>query len=247
LPPGEYPTFESPAFMIQLIQNLFRKINIDIKRIRPENNTWLIQRNIKTILDIGANTGQFAKRFNQIIPQAKIYSFEPIKRCYAELQKNTAGINIQTFNIALGDKEEEVEINISQHTPSSSLLEMADLHKEVFAGTDFKEKETITVKRLDDVAASFGKLENVLVKIDVQGFEDRVIRGGEETLKKVDTIVIETSFRELYHGQLLFDGIYRQLTELGFVFGGNLTQAFNKKDGSILYAESLFFNTRFKN
>ena len=233
--------------MIKLIQNIFRKFNIDIKLIRPENYTWLLKRNIKVILDVGANTGQFAQRFHEIIPQAKIYSFEPIKHCFDELKKNTKDINIQAFNIALGDKEEQVEINISKHTPSSSLLEMADLHKEVFAGTDFQQKETISVKRLDDVAPQFGKLENILLKIDVQGFEDRVISGGQETLKQVDTIVIETSFQELYHGQLLFDGIYRQLTDLGFVFGGNLSQAFNPKDGGILYAESLFFNTRFKN
>lgn len=233
--------------MIKFVQGIFRKFNIDIKLIRPENNTWLLKRNIKVILDVGANVGQFAERFHAIIPDAKIYSFEPIKGCFDELKANTAGLNIEVFNIALGEKEEQIEINISKHTPSSSLLEMADLHTEVFKGTEFEEKETITVKRLDDIAPQLGKLENILLKIDVQGFEDRVINGGAETIKKVDTIVIETSFQELYKGQLLFDGIYRQLVDLGFVFGGNLSQALNPKDGSILYAESIFYNTRFKN
>jgi len=234
-------------FMIQFIQNLFRKLNIDIKLIRPENNTWLLKRDIKVIIDVGANIGQFAQRFHKIIPEAKIYSFEPIKHCFEELKVNTAGINIEVFNFALGDTEEQVDINISKHSPSSSLLEMADLHKEVFAGTDFQQKETIIVKKLDDIMPQLGELENILLKIDVQGFEDRVIRGGQETLKKVNTVIIETSFQELYHGQLLFDGIYRQLTDLGFVFGGNLSQAFNPKDGDILYAESIFFNSRLKN
>src|ERR1700744_6590546 len=106
--------------MIKFIQNLFRKFNIDIKLIRPENNTWILKRDIKIILDVGANTGQFAQRFHKIIPGAKIYSFEPIKHCFGELKTNTADLNIETYNIALGDKDEQVEINISKHTPSSS-------------------------------------------------------------------------------------------------------------------------------
>jgi hypothetical protein len=120
---------------------------------------------------------------------------------------------------------------------------MADLHTEVFAGTNFVEKETITVKKLDDLFNELNVDGKFMVKIDVQGFEDRVIKGGIESLKKADSILIETSFEELYEDQLLFDGIYQLLTGIGFIFKGNVTQAINKKDGRILYAESLFINS----
>ena len=101
----------------------------------------------------------------------------------------------------------------------------------------------IQVKKLDDIAPELGELGKFLVKIDVQGFEDRVIKGGLKTLKKADLIIIETSFQELYKGQVLFHGIYELLSELGFVFMGNYSQSYSSKDGSILYAESLFSNT----
>ncbi|MEO6520873.1 MAG: FkbM family methyltransferase [Mucilaginibacter sp.] len=230
--------------MIKFIQDLFLSAGIILKKVRPENNTWLTSRGINTIIDVGANTGQFAERFSKILPDAKVISFEPIKGVYDELVKNTANLNVKTYNCALGDKDEAVEINISKHSPSSSLLEMANLHTKVFAGTEFEKKERITVKTLDGIALELGNLGKFIVKLDVQGFEDRVILGGKETLKKADLVILETSFQELYVGQMLFNGIYDLLNELGFEFRGNLSQALNPKDGSILYADSVFANTR---
>ncbi len=229
--------------MIKIVQDFLHSLGLIIKRVRPENNNWLKGRMIETVLDIGANTGQFALKINQILPQARIYSFEPIRKCYQELLVNTSAIPVKSFNLALGEREETVEINISKHSPSSSLLEMAQLHQDVFAGTNYVEQELIQVKKLDDIAPELGELGKFLVKIDVQGFEDRVIKGGLKTLKKADLIIIETSFQELYKGQVLFHGIYELLSELGFVFMGNYSQSYSSKDGSILYAESLFSNT----
>jgi FkbM family methyltransferase len=229
--------------MIKFVQDILFKMGLIVKLVRPENNLWLQTRNIKNVLDIGANTGQFAIRINEILPNVNIISFEPIKKCYEELLINSRDLKIKAFNFALGEVEEAQEINISAHSPSSSLLPMADLHKEVFAGTNFVEKEKINIKKLDDVIPGLILEGKFMVKIDVQGFEDRVIKGGLETLKKADLILIETSFEELYKDQLLFDGIYQLLVGIGFTFKGNLTQAINKKDGRILYAESLFFNS----
>ncbi|MCU0354276.1 MAG: FkbM family methyltransferase [Cytophagales bacterium] len=226
--------------MKQRIYDFLYALGLDVKLVRSENTRWLQNRNLRAVLDIGANTGQFAQRIHELLPNAQIFSFEPISECYNELVRNTASIGVKTYPFALGDSNESVAINVSRHSPSSSLLEMADLHHQTFAGTEYDHQETIQVKRLDDVAATLSLPEPFMAKIDVQGFEDRVIRGGGETLRRADLIVIETSFRELYKGQVLFDGIYSQLKELGFVFAGNWTQAKSPADGSILYAESVF-------
>jgi FkbM family methyltransferase len=229
--------------MIKFVQDIFYKMGLIVKLVRPENNKWLQNRNLNYVLDIGANVGQYANLVHEILPKAKIISFEPIKGCYDELVEKTKNINVKAINCAIGDVNEQQEINISAHTPSSSLLNMADLHTEVFAGTDYVKKETITVKRLDDVFPELNISGKFMVKVDVQGFEDRVIKGGLETLKKADSVLIETSFEELYKDQLLFDGIYQLLIGIGYVFQGNYTQTFNKEDGRILYAESFFVNT----
>ena len=226
--------------MKKAIQNFLYSVGLDVKLVRPVDNRWLTNRNLDSVLDIGANTGQFAEKIHAILPEAQIYSFEPIKHCYEQLLVNTQGYKLKAFNIALGETEEEVEINVSKHTPSSSLLEMAQLHKDVFEGTDFVAKEMIQVQKLDSFADGLGNLGKFMVKIDVQGFEDRVIKGGENTIRNAELVVIETSFRELYKGQLLFNGIYNLLHDLGFDFKGNVTQTLDERDGSILYAESLF-------
>jgi FkbM family methyltransferase len=228
--------------MLKLIQRSLYSLGLSVKLAKPENFKWLQERDIETVLDIGANVGQFATKINAILPKARIISFEPLSNCYQELATKTATKNVSAFNFALGEEDGQVEINVSKHTPSSSLLDMAQLHKDVFSGTDYAGKETIKVRRLDDVVSELGDLGKFLVKIDVQGFEDRVIKGGMKTIQQAELIIIETSFKELYKGQLLFNGIYNLLNGLGFEFQGNMTQCFNKADGSILYAESIFSN-----
>ena len=83
------------------------------------------------------------------------------------------------------------------------------------------------VKRLDDfiIENNIWLEKEILVKIDVQGVEDKVIRGGIETLKKAKIVITEVEFVELYEGQVLFDGIYEQLNKLGFKFKGTIGTA----------------------
>ena len=83
----------------------------------------------------------------------------------------------------------------------------------------------------------------MLVKIDVQGFEDRVLRGGERTIREAKAIIIETSFVPLYEGQPLFSDIRRQLTGWGFVYAGSVGQIRSRTTGEVLQEDSLFLNT----
>jgi hypothetical protein len=77
----------------------------------------------------------------------------------------------------------------------------------------------------------------------VQGFEDKVIAGGPETIRKAKAIIIEVSFRELYEGQPLFEEIFELLSDKGFKFMGNLYQLLSPIDGAPLQADALFVRT----
>jgi FkbM family methyltransferase len=226
----------------QTFYNLLYSFGLNVKLVKPENNLWLTELGIEAVLDIGANDGDYARRISQILPEAQIYSFEPIPSCYQQLLEKTKALKIIAFPFALGEKEEELSINVSAHSPSSSLLGMATLHEEMFEGSGYVKSEMIIVKRLDDIAIQLNLKKKYLVKIDVQGFEDKVIKGGIETIRHASIIIIETSFQELYKGQMLFGEIHDLLQSLGFRFGGNLSQAKFWKDGSFLYADSVFFN-----
>ncbi len=229
------------------IKGLFQFFGISVRRYIPPSYGWIYARNITAVLDIGANTGQYALAISKILPESKIYSFEPIKKCYDDLIINTEKLNIETFNFALGENEYETEINVSSHSPSSSLLRMTDLHKKLYSHTKNFTVEKISVKALDQIAHDLNiSKENYLVKIDAQGFEDKIIKGGYNTIKNAQIIQVEMTYQELYEGQPLFDNIYQVLNEMGFDFSGNISQVYNPDTGELVYSDSIFLRTQLK-
>jgi hypothetical protein len=93
---------------------------------------------------------------------------------------------------------------------------------------------------LDDAVANILIQEPLFIKIDVQGYEDRVLAGGENTIRKAKLIMVETSFKEMYKGQVLFDGLYQWLTSRGFTYIGSMGQLENDSTGEFIQADALF-------
>lgn len=227
----------------KIIKKPLNLIGLDIKKYRPEIDRikWLEKYNIKTVIDIGAHTGQFAKEIRGKLPQARIYSFEPLKDCYQKLVQNMSeDKNFEAYNFALGDKESAQEMNRSTSSPSSSLLTMGNLHEEMYPHTKGGSKEKIEVKRLDAVFKNSNLEKEILVKIDVQGYEDKVIVGGINVISQAKIALLEVSFFELYKGQALFDQIYEIMKKLGFQYRGRIHQRINPLTGEILYEDSIF-------
>ena len=204
---------------------------------------WASQADIHTVLDIGANTGQFAQMIHRLVPDAAILSFEPLKDCYDELERNLSAIpGARAFNVALGDAPGDVEMNRSDFTPSSSLLSMAELHKRNWPQSVSSHREAAELARLDDVLCDVDLGDRILVKIDVQGYEGRVIAGGRATLSRAAFVVVETAIAPLYVGQPVFDEVYRGMCDLGFEYRGNLEQVRDKENGRIICVDAVFEN-----
>ena len=155
------------------LRKAFQTLGIDIHRHRPSADrlAWLRSLEIRTVFDIGANVGQFAMEIREELPQAQIYSFEPLQECFAKLNiafRNSP--NFKAFNYALGETEGSMPMNKSFYTPSSSLRDMADSHKELFPHTKESAPETIQIRRLDDVFAELKPQPGILIKADTQGY-----------------------------------------------------------------------------
>ncbi|MEJ7678570.1 MAG: FkbM family methyltransferase [Segetibacter sp.] len=202
---------------------------------------WLINKGFRTIIDVGANEGQFASKMRKLFPSSEIHSFEPIPDVYNKLLEHFKDDpKFFGYNYALGNKHKEAQIYLNEYSPSSSLLKMEDEHKKHF---DFAKKESacnIVIKRIDDVMQIEFLQKPVLLKIDVQGFEEQVIQGGKMFIKGCEMIIIEVSFTELYNQQPLFHTIYKLLFTLGFKYSGNYEQLISPEDGSILQADAIF-------
>ena len=81
----------------------------------------------------------------------------------------------------------------------------------------------------------------VLLKINIQEYEDKVIKGAEKFLKKMDWVMTEVSFQPLYEGQPLFDEIYQSLVSSGFKFAGNMEVHYSPLDGCVLQSDGIFY------
>ncbi len=202
---------------------------------------WIKSIGIKTILDIGANVGQSTVTFARVFPAAKIYAFEPIPDCYQKLEaKFINNKNVSAINIAVGAQLGELSLELNNYTPSSSFLKMDNRHVESFPFTTVDKVVNICVDSLDNIVNKFVVEEPILAKIDVQGFEDKVIAGGQKTLDKCRLVIIETSFETLYKDQPLFHDIYNLMIGMGFKYAGSMGQLLDPKTKQYLQSDSLF-------
>lgn len=211
----------------------------------PGRNVWMRTLGIDTVVDIGANIGQFAAQARIDFPSAHIYSFEPLPDCFRRLVRSRSGDDRFTaFEVALTDVSGAVQLRRSSSSASSSLLRMADLHRESFPATAGETVIEVKAQRLDDVAGTLALGQHILLKMDVQGAEDRVIRGGADTIARADVVLTETSFLELYETQPLFHDIYRSLTALGFRYVGSAGYLPSPIHGLNLSEDSVFVHER---
>ncbi len=226
----------------KIVKSVFSAAGLKVQRIgAPSALVWMQSMGIRTVIDVGANEGQFAALSHETFPEARIYSFEPLADCFASLQSRMGAVSaFRGFNCALGETEGEQDIHRSVYSPASSLLAMDPLCTDAFPHTKGGTIERIKVRRLDDVVRELQIDLPLLLKIDVQGFEDKVILGGQETLARAKLVLVETSFAPLYEGQPLFGDIFQMLSARGFVYHGNFDQLANPNDGRPLQADALF-------
>jgi len=222
------------------IKKLLRHQGYDVVRYHSFFDSTLAPMGIKTIFDIGANTGEYSKEMRTLFPAAHIYAFEPLGDCFAHLEATMhSDQRFHALNVALGDSNEESVIQRSSFHPSSSLLPMSDLHKKLYPKSKDATTENIRIMRLDDAVKDVSFETPLFIKMDVQGFEDKVIKGGLDTLAKASALQIETSFISLYESQPLFDDIYQLVRSLGFVYRGEVARHYNKED-RLIYQDSIF-------
>lgn len=233
------------------IKKIFGLFGIDIRR--SQNNDllkirWLKNLGINTVIDVGANTGQFASTIHEYLPKAKIISFEPLLDCYKDLINNMKSVDdFRAYNYAVADVNvENFDMHRSSSSPSSSLLKMCNLHKKLFPYSDGESIEKVNIRRLDDIINDTDIVPEILLKIDVQGTEDKVINGANKVLSKTKVVLLETSFEMLYENQVLFDSIYKMLSSLGFSYKGNWNELRNPEGGELIQADSIFIRENFK-
>lgn len=175
----------------------------------------------KTIVDIGANRGQFSLVARHCFKDAQIFAFEPLPQPFKVLRNIFVHDRmVALYQMAIGSASTPQQMHISQRDDSSSLFPITDLQNKVFPGTKEKAIITIDVKPLDSILKENAIRHPALLKIDVQGYELEVLKGCKNILTLFTYIYVECSYQELYQGQPLANEIISFLNQQGFDLKG---------------------------
>lgn len=202
----------------QQVQGCARRFGFDIfyfDRIRLMNF-----HGIKTVLDVGANVGQFGAETRSYGFKGDLISFEPLSRAFADLKhRASTDARWRVFNYALGDRDGTAEINVSANSMSSSLLAMRSEHVKAAPEAGYVGSEQIRLHRLDTVICDIADPDHagpLLLKLDTQGSEYAVLQGAQETLPRIAGLQVEMSLSPLYEGEKLFEEMVPYICSLGF-------------------------------
>lgn len=207
-----------------LVRRMFRSGGFDIVGFDPRFNSEARKLHLLNmyrdcpLLDIGANTGQFAEWVRSTGFQSGIHSFEPGGVSFQELENKTLKYeNWNAYKLALGSQTAKGSLNVSADSYSSSLRTPTDTNLAAHAGVKTTTEERIQISTLDSfINSRLPKEPKLIVKIDTQGYEAEVLAGGEVTLERTVLLIIEFSLKELYLGQILFHELLPRLQCLGF-------------------------------
>jgi len=194
----------------------------------------------RTVIDIGANKGQFALLALELFPEAHVHSFEPLPAPRAKLRTALGTPAALTVHeVALGPERAELEMHIAARDDSSSLRPITALQSGLFHGTEEVATQTVPVLPLDEALPVDTLAAPVLMKLDVQGYELDALMGARDVLGITDWVYVECSFVELYGGQALFTEIVLFLADQGFVVQGVYNTVYGP-EGEALQADVLF-------
>jgi hypothetical protein len=127
------------------------------------------------------------------------------------------------------------------HSPSSSLLASTAHGRELFPQTRAESMAKVRLTTLDRaLEGHFGEMKHELfLKLDVQGFEDRVLRGATRLLTQCSACLLEVNVDPLFEGQADFSDLVRILGDADYRYAGNMDQTY-AVDGRVIYLDALF-------
>ena len=206
----------------KIIKMLFKSFGLRIRHYSEPGYIKIIKKlGITVVLDVGANVGEFALSLREHDYKGKIVSFEPVKAAHKRLFINSSLDSLWTVHsrVALGSEIGTAKINVAGNNAlSSSILEMGLAHKESSPESIYVGKEDVPIITIDSIFERYvGNNDTVLLKMDVQGYEDFVLIGAKSSIKKIAAIKLELSLTSLYEGDKLYDFYFSKLESLGYV------------------------------
>lgn len=228
------------------IRKVLHSFGFDIVDVRKS----IVQNlKIETLFDVGANAGQYAMKMREEGYAGTIVSFEPLSDAHKLLQENASNDSkwLVHDRCAIGEKQDEVEINISGNSKSSSLLPMLETHSKSAPTSTYIGTEKVDVIPLSSVFDGYRSpgMTNFL-KIDTQGFEHHVLAGIENNLESFVGVQSELSIIPLYEGSELYPYYFEYFDAHGFDLWDVEPGFSSSETGRLLQFDAIFVNRNYR-
>lgn len=231
------------------IKQTLRRLGLEVHRFTPGSSRTarliaaMDSCGINTVLDVGANEGQFGEELRIGGFTGRIVSFEPMADAYGKLLKRS--LNDPHWKVAprcaIGTERGTVELNVAGNSVSSSLLPMLEAHRAAAPQSAYSRREPVTMLPLDEAAPPFlDDSGQILLKIDTQGYEWQVLDGAPSLLARSCAVLIELSLVPLYEGQSLWHDCVSRLEKAGFTIWSMEPEFIDSKTGRTLQINGLF-------
>ena len=236
---------------LQLFFNLFNYNLIKSKNYRKIYRTLdysiksLIRKKNPVIIDVGAHYGESIKRFNKLFGSPEVHAFEPQTEAFEKL-KEYKSENIHVNNYGLGSNKGKKNLIINSNTAASSYLKL-DNNSKSFRSVESINKQETKLDTLDNYLIEKNIDFVDLVKIDVQGFENEVLKGSIKSLKRIYLIEIEIVFVDYYEKKGSFFQIENILKNFGFELYSLSSLSLIKKNDRLKNLDALYLNTKLSN
>lgn len=238
------------VYLIFFIRKILKTFRLNLEFYKRKRYLKLIDfLKINLVFDIGANIGQFGLELINENYRNRIVSFEPTEKAHKQLRllsKKYSNWHVHE-RVAIGSENKIVKINVAGNSAqSSSILKMSESHLDSAPNSGYVGKESVSEIKLDSIFKNYYKKgDEVLIKIDVQGYEDQVLKGAIESLKDIRAIKLECSLLSLYEGDKIYKYYFDFLENQGFTLFDIETGHFHPKSGRLLQFDAFFVKENF--
>jgi FkbM family methyltransferase len=172
----------------------------------------------RTVVDIGVATG--TPWLYKAFPDAQLVLIDPSPAAAPSLARIARETGAHVFPHALGAERGEVVLNVDSVAPSSSsLLPVSSMLKLKWADSgvrrDFR-AVPVPMLTLDETLASRAYEEPMLIKIDTEGYEQQILLGATDTLRRAEVVVAEVSVAKRFEGSYEFSELIALMADRGF-------------------------------
>lgn len=197
-----------------------------------------------TVLDVGANSGQSVFNVMRHFPSAKVFSFEPDTRVFPALEEVSRKFpGCRAFPFALGATETCLQLIRAQSSEGNSFLAVDGAIPAEIKGAWNSEVGTssVPVRRLDTVFKELSLSSVDVLKIDVQGYELRVLEGAGSMLTpaRIRSVLLEICLVPVYEHQSAANELFSLLADRGYWLV-SLYPADYLANGRMIWCDALF-------